>query len=48
METKLSGDLRPDRAWYRLRKKVIENTKMAPVPLSEHYESLKKKESWEV
>lgn len=31
----------PDKTWFKLRKITIESTKMAPVPLSEHYNKIK-------
>ena len=31
---------RPEEEWWKLRKELIENTRMAPVPLSDHYEPL--------
>jgi len=31
---------RPNEVWWKLRKEKIENTYMAPIPLSDHYEPL--------
>lgn len=37
---------RPDQIWFQMRKAKIEATEMAPVPLSEHFKSLRVEEKW--
>ena len=36
----------PAKQWFKMRKYVVENTKMPPRPLSEHYNSLNKGLKW--
>ena len=37
---------RPDKTWFQMRKAKIESTRMAPVPLSEHFKSLNRDYNW--
>jgi hypothetical protein len=38
---------RPDQVWFQMRKARVEQSKyMVPVPLSQHFNSLKKEEKW--
>ena len=36
----------PSRQWFKMRKHQVENVKMAPRPLSEHYNPLNKDMKW--
>ena len=37
---KIKTGPRPNQEWWKLRKQLVESTKMAPIPLSDHYEPL--------
>ena len=37
---------RPDQILFRMKKAKLEGTAYAPVPLSEHYKSLRRQEKW--